>query len=125
MDLLIADLKDVDPTLAYQSTGSWTRGVRLVMAGGRIGPLGARTTCMAVTFSAATIVGGIALWMFSTLHFQAEMAQLLVVLMIIKLLGAITIVPAFFSIFRPRVATSLLRQGDRGASECDEPSLGR
>ncbi len=84
-----------------------------------------RTTGMAVTFTAATIVGGIALWMFSTLRFQAEMAQLLVVLMIIITLGAITIVPAFFSIFRPRVATSLLRQGDRGASECDEPSRGR
>ncbi|MCH7645422.1 MAG: hypothetical protein IH974_11375 [Myxococcales bacterium] len=43
------------------------------------------------------------------------MAQLLVVLMIINTLGAITIVPALYSIFRPRVATSLLREGDRGA----------
>ncbi|MCH8890746.1 MAG: MMPL family transporter [Myxococcales bacterium] len=218
VDLLIADLKDVDPTPAYQSTGAWTRGVSLVMAGGSIGLLGAineevershianialiffviftlhsityrsassggiillqistatmvslaymaarnvglnvntlpvqavgvgigvdyaiyivdrirqeaatsaeldqairraiRTTGMAVTFTATTIVGGIALWMFSTLRFQAEMAQLLVVLMIINMLGAITIVPAFYSIFRPRVATSLLREGDRGA----------
>jgi hypothetical protein len=74
-----------------------------------------RTTGMAVTFTATTIVGGIALWMFSTLRFQAEMAQLLVVLMIINMLGAITIVPALYSIFWPRVATSLLREGDRGA----------
>ncbi|MFB3117814.1 MAG: RND family transporter, partial [Myxococcota bacterium] len=41
VDLLIADLKDVDPTPAYQSTGAWTRGVSLVMAGGSIGLLGA------------------------------------------------------------------------------------
>lgn len=212
VDLWVADLKDVDPTPAYQSTGSWTRGVRFVMAGGNIGLLAAineevershvanialiffviftlhsityrsvpsgaiillqiatatmmslaymaarnvglnvntlpvqavgvgigvdyaiyivdrirqeavtasdidqairraiRTTGLAVTFTATTIVGGIALWMFSTLRFQAEMAQLLVVLMIINMLGAITIVPAFYSIFRPKVATRLQR----------------
>ncbi len=212
VDLLVADLKDVDPTPAYQPTGSWTRGVRFVMAGGNIGLLAAineevershvanialiffvifalhsityrsipsggiillqvatatmmslaymaarnvglnvntlpvqavgvgigvdyafyivdrirqeavtaadldqairraiRTTGMAVTFTATTIVGGIALWMFSTLRFQAEMAQLLVVLMVINMLGAITIVPAFYSIFRPKVATRLRR----------------
>jgi predicted RND superfamily exporter protein len=212
VDLLVADLKDVNPTPAYQSTGSWTRGVRFVMAGGNIGLLAAineevershvanialiffviftlhsityrsipsggiillqvatatmvslaymaarnvglnvntlpvqavgvgigvdyafyivdrfrqeavtaadldqairraiRTTGMAVTFTATTIVGGIALWMFSTLRFQAEMAQLLVVLMVINMLGAITIVPAFYSIFRPKVATRLRR----------------
>jgi predicted RND superfamily exporter protein len=213
-DLWVADLRDVDPTPTYQSTGSWTRGVRFVMAGGNIGVLAAineevershvanialiffaiftlhsityrsvpsggiillqistatmmslaymaarnvglnvntlpvqavgvgigvdyaiyivdrirqeavtssdidqairraiRTTGLAVTFTATTIVGGIVLWMFSTLRFQAEMAQLLVVLMIINMLGAITIVPAFYSIFRPKVATGLRRAG--------------
>jgi len=212
VDLLVADLKSVDPTPAYQPTGAWTRGVRFAMAGGNIGLLAAineevershvanialilfaifflhsvtyrsipsggivvlqiatatlmslaymaarnvglnvntlpvqavgvgigvdyaiyivdrirqeaircsdldhairraiRTTGMAVTFTATTIVGGIALWMFSTLRFQAEMAQLLVVLMIINMLGAITVVPAFYSIIRPKVATGLRR----------------
>jgi predicted RND superfamily exporter protein len=70
-----------------------------------------RTTGLAVTFTATTIVGGIVLWMFSTLRFQAEMAQLLVVLMIINMLGAIMIVPAFYSIFRPKVAIGLRRAG--------------
>ena len=37
-----------------------------------------RTTGMAVTFTATTVVGGIVLWTFSNLRFQAEMAQLLV-----------------------------------------------
>jgi hypothetical protein len=39
------------------------------------------------------------------------MAQLLVVLMVINMLGAITIVPAFYSIFRPKVATGLRCDG--------------
>ncbi len=69
-----------------------------------------RTTGMAVSFTATTIVGGIALWMFSNLRFQAEMAQLLVILMVINMLGALTIVPAFYSILRPKVATALLTE---------------
>ena len=56
---------------------------------------------MAVTFTATTIVGGIVLWSFSNLRFQAEMAQLLVILMVINMFGAITVVPAFYSILKP------------------------
>jgi predicted RND superfamily exporter protein len=74
-----------------------------------------RTTGMAVSFTATTIVGGIFLWMFSNLRFQAEMAQLLVILMVINMLGAITVVPAFYSILRPRVATALLTEEQREA----------
>ncbi|MGE4608647.1 MAG: MMPL family transporter, partial [Myxococcota bacterium] len=69
-----------------------------------------RTTGMAVSFTATTIVGGIVLWSFSSLRFQAEMAQLLVILMVINMLGAITIVPTFYSILRPKVATALLSE---------------
>jgi predicted RND superfamily exporter protein len=69
-----------------------------------------RTTGMAVTFTATTIVGGIILWGFSNLRFQAEMAQLLTILMVINMLGAITVVPAFYSILRPKVATALLNE---------------
>ncbi|MFP6641890.1 MAG: efflux RND transporter permease subunit, partial [Myxococcota bacterium] len=60
-----------------------------------------RTTGMAVTFTATTVVGGILFWVFSNLRFQAEMAQLLIVLMVINMLGAITVVPAFYAILRP------------------------
>ncbi len=63
-----------------------------------------RTTGMAVSFTASTIVVGIALWMFSNLRFQAEMAQLLVILMVINMIGALTSVPAFYSIIRPKFA---------------------
>ena len=69
-----------------------------------------RTTGMAVTFTATTIVGGIVLWSFSNLRFQAEMAQLLSILMVINMLGAITVVPAFYSILRPKVATALMSE---------------
>jgi predicted RND superfamily exporter protein len=61
-----------------------------------------RTTGMAVSFTATTIVAGIVLWSFSDLRFQAEMAQLLSILMVFNMLGAITIVPAFFSVLGTR-----------------------
>ena len=72
-----------------------------------------RTTGMAVSFTATTVVGGIVLWVFSNLRFQAEMAYLLVILMILNMFGAITIVPAFYSILRPKVATALLTDEQR------------
>jgi hypothetical protein len=76
-----------------------------------------RTTGMAVTFTASTIVGGIFLWSFSSLRFQADMAQMLCILMVINMLGALTVVPAFYSIFRPKVATALLTDDQRQAIE--------
>jgi predicted RND superfamily exporter protein len=75
------------------------------------------TTGMAVTFTASTIVAGIALWMFSNLRFQAEMAQLLVILMVVNMLGAITIVPSFYSIVKPKFARALLEEQQRASAE--------
>jgi len=72
---------------------------------------------MAVTFTATTIVGGIVLWTFSSLRFQADMAWLLSILMVINMFGAITVVPAFYSILRPSVATALLTDEQRAALE--------
>jgi predicted RND superfamily exporter protein len=74
-----------------------------------------RTTGMAVSFTATTIVAGIVLWSFSNLRFQAEMAQLLSILMVINMFGAVTMVPACYSVFRPRVATALLTEEQREA----------
>jgi predicted RND superfamily exporter protein len=74
-----------------------------------------RTTGMAVSFTATTIVGGIVLWTASNLRFQAEMAQLLSILMVINMLGAITMVPALYSIFRPKVALALLTEEQKEA----------
>jgi hypothetical protein len=43
------------------------------------------------------------------------MAYLLVILMVVNMLGAITIVPTFYSILRPKVATALLTEEQREA----------
>ena len=62
-------------------------------------------------------MGGIIPWIVSNLRFQAEMALLLSILMVINMLGAITVVPAFYSILRPSVATALLTDEQRKALE--------
>jgi predicted RND superfamily exporter protein len=72
-----------------------------------------RTTGMAVSFTASCIVVGIALWMFSNLRFQAEMAQLLVILMVINMIGALTSVPAFYAIIRPPFALAEMSAHER------------
>jgi uncharacterized membrane protein YdfJ with MMPL/SSD domain len=43
------------------------------------------------------------------------MAQLLSILMVINMLGAVTMVPALYSIFRPNVALALLTEEQREA----------
>src|SRR5690606_36313552 len=42
-ELIVQDLKAVEPTPRYQPTNSWTRGVQFVMAGGSVGVLAAST----------------------------------------------------------------------------------
>ena len=74
-----------------------------------------RTTGRAVSFTATTVVGGIVLWSFSNLRFQAEMAQLLSILMVVNMLGAITVVPTFYSVLRPKVAMALLSEEQKEA----------
>ena len=65
------------------------------------------TSGMAVTFTATTLVGGVLPWYFlSSLRFSAEMAMLLALLMLTHWLAAITLVPALFSIIRPRFMTA-------------------
>jgi uncharacterized protein len=67
------------------------------------------TSGMAVTFTATTLVGGVLPWYFlSSLRFSAEMALLLALLMVTHWLAAITLVPAIFSIVRPRFMTTEL-----------------
>jgi hypothetical protein len=83
-----------------------------------------RTTGMAVTFTASTIVGGIFTWAASSLRFQAEMAQLLVILMVINMIGAITIVPAFYSIIQPSFARALMTDEQREAARQREAKKG-
>ena len=66
------------------------------------------------------MIGGIFFWIFSNLRFQAEMAQLLIVLMVINMIGAVTVVPAFYSILRPG---GIARRGAASEGSAD-PSEG-
>ena len=52
------------------------------------------------------------------------MAQLLSILMVINMFGALTVVPAFYSIARPKVATALLTDEQRKAIQ-DQKDLER
>lgn len=80
-----------------------------------------RTTGMAVTFTATTLVGGIVWWSFSNLRFQAEMAFLLSILMVVNMIGAIVLVPAVFSVIRPRFfAASLSAQTEQPQEEAEQ-----
>lgn len=209
-DLIVQDLRSVEPVPTYQPTKSWTRGVSFVLAGGTIGTLAAiteeverahvanitlilvvifalhsltyrsamsgaiillqlatatliglaymairglplnihtlpvqsvavgigvdyaiyivdrirqevrvlgdvdaairravSTTGFAVTLTAITILLSVVPWSFSNLRFQGEMAQLLAILLFFNMLGAIIVVPALYSIFRPRAARLL------------------
>jgi predicted RND superfamily exporter protein len=77
-----------------------------------------KTTGMAVSFTATTLIGGIIWWSFSNLRFQAEMAQLLSILMFVNMIGGIFLVPSLFSIFRPKFfAASLVRDTETSAAE--------
>ncbi|MFQ5699929.1 MAG: RND family transporter [Myxococcota bacterium] len=82
-----------------------------------------RTTGMAVSFTATTLVGGIIGWVASNLRFQAEMAQLLVILMVINMLGGIVLVPAMFSIFRPKFFAASLSEEVGQPNQETEPRV--
>jgi predicted RND superfamily exporter protein len=61
------------------------------------------TTGMAIFFTGTTLVGGIVLWYFiSSLRFAADMSLLLSILLVANLIGAILLIPAFTTLFRPR-----------------------
>ncbi len=80
-----------------------------------------RTTGMAVSFTATTLIAGIVVWSFSNLRFQAEMAQLLSILMGMNMLGAVFLVPACVSILRPKFfsasPSASSEQHDMGATQ--------
>jgi predicted RND superfamily exporter protein len=62
-----------------------------------------QTTGMAIFFTGTTLVGGIAFWYFlSSLRFAADMSLLLSILLVTNLVGAILLIPAFTTLFRPR-----------------------
>jgi predicted RND superfamily exporter protein len=67
-----------------------------------------RTTGMAVFFTGSTLVGGIIFWYFiSSLRFAADMSLLLSILLVANMFGAILLVPALITVFRPRFTVAV------------------
>lgn len=65
------------------------------------------TTGYAVSFTAVTLVAGVALWIFmSDLRFQSDAALLLTFMLILNALAAMFIVPAWCLVFRPHFVTN-------------------
>lgn len=81
-----------------------------------------QTTGMAVFFTGSTLVGGIIFWYFiSSLRFAADMSLLLSILLLANMVGAILVVPAFTTVFKPRFAQAV---GDGAAdTPAPEPKL--
>jgi predicted RND superfamily exporter protein len=71
------------------------------------------TTGKAVGFTAATLIGGIIMWVFiSDLRFQADAALLLCVMLILNAMAAIFLVPSWVLIFRPNFIVKALYDKD-------------
>jgi predicted RND superfamily exporter protein len=92
------------------------------------------TTGYAVSFTAVTLVAGVALWIFmSDLRFQSDAALLLSFMLILNALAAMFIVPAWCLVFRPHFVLNasasdweIHREADR--EECvkqETPGAGR
>jgi predicted RND superfamily exporter protein len=62
------------------------------------------TTGKAIIFTGTTLVVSIVFWLFFPLKFEAEMAFLLMMLMIFNAIGALVFIPAMVSLLRPRFA---------------------
>src|SRR5205085_3977946 len=62
------------------------------------------TTGKAIIFTCTTLVVSVMFWLFHPLKFEAEMAFLLMMLMIFHAIGALVFIPALVSLLRPRFA---------------------
>jgi len=62
------------------------------------------TTGKAIIFTCTTLVVSVLFWLFHPLKFEAEMAFLLMMLMIFHAIGALVFIPALVSLLRPRFA---------------------
>jgi predicted RND superfamily exporter protein len=78
------------------------------------------TTGKAIIFTGSTLVVSVVFWLFFPLKFQAEMAFVLIMLMVFHAIGALVFIPAMVSLLRPRFAVE--RGGQRTAAVALEAS---
>ncbi|HJW25450.1 MAG TPA: MMPL family transporter [Rhodocyclaceae bacterium] len=82
------------------------------------------TTGYAVSFTAATLVAGVILWIFmSDLRFQSDAAVLLSFMLIVNAIAAMLIVPAWCVVFRPHFVMATHYDAD-GVLDEDEQLAG-
>jgi predicted RND superfamily exporter protein len=68
------------------------------------------TTGKAIIFTCTTLVVSVVFWLFFPLKFEAEMAFVLMMLMIFHAIGALVFIPALVSLLRPRFAVERAAQ---------------
>ncbi len=68
------------------------------------------TTGKAIIFTGTTLVASVVFWLFFPLKFEAEMAFILMMLMIFHAIGALVFIPAMVSLLRPRFAVQRAAQ---------------
>jgi hypothetical protein len=77
------------------------------------------TTGEAILFTGATIVASVVFWLFHPLKFEAQMAFLLMMLMIFHAIGALIFIPAMVSLLRPRFAVARADERLRVGTEAE------
>mgnify|MGYP001765878658 FL=1 len=66
------------------------------------------TTGSAVSFTAATLIAGVVMWIFlSDLRFQSDAAILLSFMLIVNAIAAVLIVPSWCVVFKPKFVTAI------------------
>ncbi len=75
------------------------------------------TTGEAIMFTGATITASVLFWLFHPLKFEAQMAFLLMMLMVFHAVGALVFIPAMVSLLRPHFAVSRAEERLRLAAE--------
>jgi hypothetical protein len=72
------------------------------------------TTGFAVSFTAATLIAGVVMWIvLSDLRFQSDAALLLSLMLLFNVVGAMLLVPAWVMIFKPRFITAVYLDEDQ------------
>lgn len=80
------------------------------------------TTGYAVSFTAATLIAGVVMWIFmSDLRFQSDAAVLLSFMLVVNAIAAMLIVPAWCVVFKPHFVVATHYDAD-GVLEVDEDS---
>lgn len=80
------------------------------------------TTGYAVSFTAATLVAGVVMWIFlSDLRFQSDAAVLLSFMLVVNAFAAMLIVPSWCMVFRPHFVVKTHYDQEGVLQEDDEP----